>query len=405
VTRHRAALGSTAVIRLAAGRELGQRLRARSFWAFTAVLVVAILAIGVISRLAADDGPAAIEIGVTEPASEDLGVALTRTAELVGLEVTVTAFPDAASARSALQDETVDVLVVQGDGQIRFAHSVDNQLVSVVQQAWAGVETQRALADAGLTPDQTAQALATTPLEVISLDGDGESSGLALLTGTLAGVLLFIALQTFGTYVLTGVVEEKATAVVEVLLVRARADHLLAGKVIGIGVAGLLQFALAVAAGMGALAISGTDVPQEIWAALPMTLVWFLGGYALYSTLFAVAGSLVSRQEDAGAASAPVLTVLIGSYMLIFLLGFTPDSTASTLLSLLPPIAPLLMPMRMAAGAASGIEVAVALMLLLAATWAAWKLASRIYEQVLLHRGSRISWRQALALARPGGVA
>ena len=65
-----------------------------------------------------------------------------------------------------------------------------------------------------------------------------------------------------------------------------------------------------------------------------------------------------------------------------------------------PPIAPMLMPMRMAAGAASASEVALALVLLVAATWLAWKVAGRIFEQVLLRRGSRISWRQAVALGR-----
>jgi len=205
--------------------------------------------------------------------------------------------------------------------------------------------------------------------------------------------------------VLTGVVEEKSTAVIEVLLVRARADQMLAGKVIGIGVAALAQFAVAVATGLVALAISGVDVPSEIWAAVPMTLVWFLGGYALYSTLFALAGSLVSRQEDAQAAAAPIMYALVGAYLLVFVFGYNPESTASTVLSLIPPITPLLMPMRMAAGAASVVEVVVSLVLLLASIFAAWKLAGRIYEQVLLRRGSRISWRDASALVRRGRAA
>ena len=84
-----------------------------------------------------------------------------------------------------------------------------------------------------------------------------------------------------------------------------------------------------------------------------MMLVWFLGGFALYATLFALAGSLVSRQEDAQAAAAPIGYGLVAAYMLVFVFGYVPDSTASTVLSMLPPIAPFLMPMRMAAGAAS----------------------------------------------------
>ena len=222
-----------------------------------------------------------------------------------------------------------------------------------------------------------------------------------MLTGTLTAILLFMSLQTFGGYVLVGVVEEKSTAVVELLLARARADQLLAGKVTGIGVAALLQFTLMIIAGLISLVISGTEVPDEIWSALPMTLVWFLGGYAFYSTLFALAGSLVARQEDAQAAAAPILAVLLGAYMLVFILGYAPDSRASTIMSMIPPIAPLLMPMRMAAGAASVAEVVLALVLLAAAIVAVWKIAGKIYEQVLLRRGSRIAWRDALSLLRP----
>ena len=180
------------------------------------------------------------------------------------------------------------------------------------------------------------------------------------------------------------------------------ADQLLAGKLLGIGVVALIQFVVAVVAGLAALAISGVDVPGEIWSALPLAILWFLGGYALYSTLFALAGSLVSRQEDAQAAAAPILTVLVAAYILVYVVGYAPDSLVSRVLSVLPPIAPFLMPMRMAAGSASVLEVAVALVLLVGSTVVAWKVSGRIYEQVLLRRGSRIPWRDALALVRRG---
>jgi ABC-2 type transport system permease protein len=85
---------------------------------------------------------------------------------------------------------------------------------------------------------------------------------------------------------------------------------------------------------------------------------------------------------------------------MIYIFGYVPESGASRVLSVIPPVAPFLMPMRMAAGAASVLEVVVALVLLAATTVAVWKLAGRIYEQVLLRRGSRIPWRDALALLR-----
>jgi ABC-2 type transport system permease protein len=233
----------------------------------------------------------------------------------------------------------------------------------------------------------------------VTIDDD-EVPAIAVLVGTVSAILLFIALQTFGSYVLMGVVEEKSTAVIEVLLARAAPDQLLAGKVIGIGLCAAVQMAAAVGAGLVALAVSGRSIPADIWSTIPMVLVWFLGGYALYSTLFALAGSLVSRQEDAQAASAPIMTVMIAAYLAVFTFGYAPRSTASTVLSIFPPTAPLLMPMRMAAGAAAWWQVLLAVVLLVAAILGAWKLAGRIYGAVVLQRGTRISWKEALAAGR-----
>ena len=391
------------MIRLIAGREIRERLRTKSFYLLSGLLVVIILAGGVVSRFVSDDGIETVRVGVTEPVPEGFGVTVDLSAEGLGRDLDVTPIDGSDAARAALEDGDVDVIVLGVERQIVFADDIDDRTQAVIQLAWSGAAIYQALLDAGLSPEQVVAALSPTPLATTTLDGDTESDGLAVLTGTMAAILLFISLQTFGGYVLMGVVEEKSTAVVEVLLARARADQLLAGKVIGIGVAALTQFAMAVAAGVVSLAVSGTSVPAAVWAAVPMTLVWFLGGYAFYSTLYALAGSLVSRQEDAQAASAPILSALMAGYLIVFVVGYVPEGGPATILSLLPPIAPLLMPMRMAAGAASLIEVTASLVLLAAATVGAWKLAGRIYDQVLLRRGSRISWREALATLRPSG--
>ncbi|MHB1138086.1 MAG: ABC transporter permease [Microthrixaceae bacterium] len=395
----RPALGTLDAIRIVAGREIGERLRAKSFYVLTGLLVVIILGIGVIGRFA-DSSPSEIDLGIVGPDDTDLAVAVEQTAASVDREVTITEYSDRGAAEAAIDDGELTLAVVPADGELVTADDTGVDAVALVQQAWASADVGTALRDAGLSEQEAAQALTTAPLEVVAVDGGSDDTGLAILVGTMTAVLLFVSLQTFGSYVLTGVVEEKSTAVVEVLLVRVRADQLLAGKVIGIGVAALVQFAIAIVAGLVALAVSGTEVPSAIWSSLPITLVWFLGGYALYSTLFALAGSLVSRQEDAQAASAPIMTALVAAYMLVFFFGYVPESPASRIMSIIPPIAPFLMPMRMAAGAASVLEVVVSMLGLLAATVGTWKIAGRIYEQVLLRRGSRISWRDALSLGR-----
>ena len=392
--------GTTKVVRLIAEREVRQRLGAKSFYILTGLLVLVILAIGIIGRVAGSDEPGSIDVGVVDVSAEPFAAALDNIGAQIDRKVDVEAFKDRAAAQAALKDGKVDVVVEGSRGEVLFDGSVDDQINAVVQQAWATVQTSGTLADAGLSDAQIAGALSPKPLTSVVIGDNADNTGLALLTGAVTAVLLFISLQTFGGYVLSGVIEEKSTAVVELLLARVRSDQLLAGKVIGIGVAALVQFTAAVAAGLVSLVISGREVPSEIWSAVPLSLLWFLGGYALYSTLYALAGSLVSRQEDAQAASAPILTVMMGAYFVVFLFGFDPQSRSSTILSLLPPVAPFLMPMRMAAGAASVAEVLLSVLLLLASIYGVWKLAGRIYGQVLLHRGSRITWRSAFGLLR-----
>jgi ABC-2 type transport system permease protein len=366
----------------------------------TGLLIAAILIIGIVARIVGADDTDATHVGVAGTAPAGFEQALAQVADGADRDVKVVDV-GAADARQALDDGDVDVVVVPAERRVVYDGDVDTELQAIVQQAWSGAEIHESLVDSGLSADEASDLLAPEPLQASTLDeDDGAPDGVAILTGTVAAILLFISIQMFGNYVLVGVVEEKASAVVELLLVRVRSDQLLAGKLIGIGLVALLQFVLAVIAGMIALAISGVDIPSDIWSALPVATVWFLGGYALYSTLLAVAGSLVSRQEDAQAAAAPITTVLIGAYILIYIVGYVPESGASRVLSVIPPIAPFLMPMRMAAGAASILEIVVALVLMLAATYGAWQLSSRIYEQVLLRRGSRIPWRDALSLLR-----
>jgi len=139
-------------------------------------------------------------------------------------------------------------------------------------------------------------------------------------------------------------------------------------------------------------------VPTSVWISVPTMLLWFIFGFVLYSTLFALAGSCVSRQEDAQGAAAPISILFTAAYLAVFALGSSPESTVTRVVSILPPFAPLLMPLRIAVGAASVVEIAVAAVLLVAATVGMLRLAGAVYGGTLLHRGSRLSWKQGLRM-------
>ena len=107
----------------------------------------------------------------------------------------------------------------------------------------------------------------------------------AFLFANVGVILLFIAIFTFGTWVLTGVVEEKQSRVVEVVLSTVPARDLLVGKVLGIGLLGLVQLVIIVVIGLGRGTLMGRfTLPPTTGPAVAMLLLWFVIGYVFYST-------------------------------------------------------------------------------------------------------------------------
>ena len=233
----------------------------------------------------------------------------------------------------------------------------------------------------------------------------GDPEGLAV---AMAGVvLLFIVISSYGQWVLIGVLEEKSTRVVELVAAAIPIRRLLAGKVLGIGLLGLAQMLLLVGIGLGAgLTLDVFDLPATAVATAVWSIVWFLLGFALYAVINAAAGSLVSRQEDAQAAAMPIGLTAVAVYLMTFMVIVPQaESTAATVLSLLPPVAPIAFPARIALGAAAPWEIALGVVLTLATVYGVILLAARVYAGALLQTGARIKWRQAWRSARDVGSA
>jgi ABC-2 type transport system permease protein len=218
-------------------------------------------------------------------------------------------------------------------------------------------------------------------------------------------IVLFLGISVFGQMVLTGVLEEKASRVVEVLLARIPARALLAGKIAGIGLLGLAQIGVtALAALIAVTAVHSIDVPAVRGPILAWALIWFLLGYTLYATVYGALGSLGSRVEDAQAVAGPVTAVMMVAYFASLVAVGKPDSTAAKALSYFPLTAPMAMPGRIAMGATAWWEPAVAAVLTLAAIAGLVVLAGRVYIRAILHNGPALSlrdvWRDGTARAR-----
>jgi ABC-2 type transport system permease protein len=247
-------------------------------------------------------------------------------------------------------------------------------------------------------PNQVLETVASAHVDVHSQQAPDPRRGQRLAVALLIIALLYVSLVLYGTMVAQGVIEEKSSRVVEILLATVRPWQLLTGKVLGLGLVGLIQLAVIGVAGLvlasatGVLSISGVAISSVLWG-----LLWYLLGYFLYATVFAAVGSLVSRQEDAQSVLTPITLVLVVAFVLGFgVLAQDATSTASTVLSLVPPFSPILMPGKIALGAAPAWQIATAIALTLAAIALLTRLGGRIYQNAVLHMGTRVRLRDAL---------
>jgi len=202
-------------------------------------------------------------------------------------------------------------------------------------------------------------------------------------------------------WVAMGVVEEKSSRVVELLLSTVRPWQLLAGKIIGVGLVGFAQLLLTAVVGLIVGRATGMITLQAgVIGTVLDVLAWFVLGYAFYACAFAAAGSLVSRQEELQNTVSPLSLLLVASFVLSFQAISNPDGGLAKVLSIIPPFSAMIMPPRVAAGAAPGWQIGLAVVLMLAAILALVRLSARIYALAVLRSGARVRWSEALAGAR-----
>ena len=389
-------------IRLTARRELVERTkRDRSFLISTLITLAILIAIIFVPKLFGSDDPTEFDVGLVGSASQPLGQALSAQGEAADVRIRTSQPASAAEAEAAVRDGSLDLAVIDGRELVAEAE-VDEQLNLLVQAASGSVRAQQTLQAAGVEPTEIQAALAPPPLPVRSLEPVDEDARSKRTIATVAVFLLYGQLIGYCFAVSMGVVEEKSTRVVEVLLAAVRPVQLLAGKIIGIGLVGLIQLAVIGAVGLVvAVASNAITLPPDAAGTIGSVLLWFLLGYAFYSSMFAVAGAIVSRQEELQNTAAPLNLLMIASFFVAFSSSVGGgDSTLAKVSSFLPPVAPLVMPVRIAGGNAALWEIGLSLAIMLASTVAVVVLAARLYEGAILRTGARVKLRDAWRGAR-----
>jgi ABC-2 type transport system permease protein len=388
-----APLSPTRAVLLVARREFVTQVRSRSFViGIVFTLVVLALAGGVGYFVASQTSGATL--GVT-PATAALRPALEQAAEVADYDIELREVDDAAG-RQQVDADDLDALLTGSTGgyELLGRDAVPDGLRTVVTTAVQQQTLTSALTGAGVDP---ARVAADGEVSVTTLQAEDPEQGQRIIVALAGAFLLFFSLN-YAAAVAGGVVEEKQSRVVELLLSTIRPGQLLAGKVLGLGAVGLLTLVLLGGIGAAAATAAGLlTVPGAAFGTFAMVVAWYLIGFFLFAALYAAVGSTVSRQEELQTAIAPMAIVLIVPFILTLnLLPNDPRNGVAAVLSFVPFLSQTIMPVRYALGVAPLWEVALAALIAIGAIVLVVRLAARIYANSVLRTGARVGLREAL---------
>ena len=222
-------------------RELRERSRSRAFLASLVVMIVAVVAAIALPSLIETSETKDIGLVGTTPAT--LSAAITSQGDAVGTKTRVHHYANLAEGEQAVRDGKIDILIVD-NSRLEWQRRADEQLKAVVTAAIQLSAVEDRASAAGITANQLADLLAPVAITNVELGHVAGRSPDDETAALIMTVLLFMTIATYGAMVLNGVIEEKASRVVEVLLARIPARSLLAGKIAGIGLLGLGQVAV-----------------------------------------------------------------------------------------------------------------------------------------------------------------
>jgi ABC-2 type transport system permease protein len=347
---------------LVAEREIGSKLRSKSFLISFGILF-GIALIGVIWAGFAAGNTSGTPVAVTSDAQELLP-------STTGLEITEVS--DRAAAEELVTAGDVDLAIV-GDSASPTGFTV--------------------IAESDVS--STVLLGLSVPPTVELLDPSGAWNFLGYIVAIGFGFVFLLSAQMFGSTIAQSVVEEKQTRVVELLISAIPTRALLAGKVIGNTVLAMGQILILAAIIVVGLTVTDqTELLQGIGTPIIWFAIFFLLGFILLAALFAAAAAMVSRQEDIGSTTGPLILLIMAPYFLVIFLWN--NATVLTVMSYVPFSAPVGMPMRLFLGQAEWWEPLLSLAILFVTCIAAIIVGAKIYDNSLLRMGARVKLLDAL---------
>lgn len=282
------------------------------------------------------------------------------------------------------------------------AKNLSDFSIRALEESVSSAVSERRLMRAGFDATKISEYMRPVDLRMFKIAASGESKeGGVRQDFMIAFALLFflyITVLFYGIFVMRGVIEEKQSRIVELLISSVRSTQMMLGKLIGIGLVGLTQigiWALSTAVltqfGTRMFANQGASVPNIPPSLLVYFVVYFVLGFFLYATLYAMVGAIVSSEEDAQQMQFPVTMLIVVPMMLFGMVMSSPNSTSSIVLSMVPFFAPTLMMLRIAVINPPLWQVLASMVIMVLTTLGSTFVAARIYRVGILMYGKRPS--------------
>jgi len=339
------------------------------------------------------------------------------------LEQVASIGPDASAARANLEariraKELDGYLILPPDflqtGKAEFFNNSPGDFLSgrPLESALNRAAREQRLIEAKVDTGTRRALFQPVDVQSVQVGAPGEKS--ASDTGRFVvvfavGFVMYLAILMYGQIILGAIIEEKETRIAEILFSSVKPFTLLMGKLVGVSLVALTQlaiwgtaFAMFALYGVSLLASRGvpTTIPPVPLAHYLYFGLFFLLGYFIYATIYALVGSMVTTTQEGGQLAMPIILILVVSFYLFLPVSRSPDSPFSFWISMVPFSAPVAMPVRIVTQTPPFWQIALSLVIGFGTVVLIMWIASRIYRVGMLMYGKRASLPEALRWAR-----
>ncbi|MCL3818405.1 ABC transporter permease [Aeromicrobium wangtongii] len=382
--------------RVVAEREITTRVREKSFRYGLLAMAAGIAVLVVLSSLLGGR-PTDHTVGVVDQQAAAL---VSSASELVdraddGSSAKATSYSSVAAAERAVRDGDVDAALIKTPTgyEVVGDREVDAALSGALTTVATTASIQANAADQGV---DLAELESGTAVSERLLDPESEDAGARQATAFVFVLLFYLTAVIFGMNIAQSVVQEKESRVVEILAAAVPIRAMLWGKIVGNTALALGQIVVLAVVGVASLALTGeTSILSAIGPAVAWYVLFFVLGFVALAGLWAVAGSLASRQEDLQSTTMPGQVILFAPYIL----AVTAGASVKTVVSMLPVVSAMMMPSRMAEGGVPAWQVGVALAVNVVSAVVLVRFAARLYERTLMRTDRKIGFGEALRLS------